>query len=47
MVPTWVPVTLQGVGLSPDLMEVVNAWEALPKAVRLGVLTMVRAMHEH
>jgi len=29
--------------LCPDLVEVVNAWPALPPAIRAGILAMIQA----
>ena len=46
VVPTVVPCSSGpklNAGMPTDLAEVVDAWEALPETVRLGVLAMVRA----
>ncbi len=32
--------------ISPELAEVIDAWEALPKAIKAGILAMVRASGE-
>ncbi len=48
-VPTVVPCSpgpKLGAEMPTDLAEVVDAWKALPEAVRLGVLAMVRATRE-
>lgn len=42
-VPTVVPSPQQAILVPPELVDLVQAWEHLPHAIRQGVLALVRA----